>query len=106
MYVVNFVLKKSPVQIGFTFKAFKMANELCKRGCEAMGKVGEFVAEDDFGCIGKIDMTDVACVLINDIDKETHRMIQMETQRQKEIQAAQRIVKPAGSPIVMPAANA
>lgn len=115
MYVVNFLFKNSAVQIGFTFKAFKAADDLLKKATVLMVRQAEgqlppeeqvFLPTDDYDCRAAIDMSCVSGIAINDVDKETKRGAQYEVVRQKEYQTALRTEQqnPANK-IVMPATN-
>ncbi|MDE2020174.1 MAG: hypothetical protein KGJ13_07565 [Patescibacteria group bacterium] len=103
MYVVNFLFRNSNVQCGFTFKGFKNADELLKKGHEYLKKPmpnmmssAVVEVEDDFGCKAMVDMGSVNAVILNDIDAETKRGAQFEVQRQKEFAVAMRTE--AGNP--------
>lgn len=104
-YVVNFVLRQSNVQIGFVFEVFKNADELYRRGVAELNDVcshsttrephsSTIEITDDFDSRANIDMSDVVCVVFNDIEKETKKNVAMRIDGDllysKAVQAAQR----------------
>ena len=113
--MVNVIFKNSPVQLGFTFKGHKAAEDFMKRCGPYFTIEGEkpldhvLCAEDDFGCKATIDMSTVAGVVLNEIDREIGRQIETKIEQDLEYskrmraeqgKPANQIMMPAGSPIV------
>ena len=113
--LVNVIFKNSPIQLGFTFKGYKAAEELLKRCGPFFTVEGEkpldhvFCVEDDFGCKATIDFSTVAGVVLNDMDKEIVRQVDARIEqdivmsrrvREEQAKPANQIMMPQGKPIV------
>lgn len=105
--MVNVIFKNSPVQLGFTFKGYKAAEDLLAG--LAGGGVGWKDIEDDFGCKASVNLTDIASVVLNEIDREIGRQIETKIEQDLEYskrmraeqgKPANQIMMPAGSPII------
>lgn len=105
--LVNIIFKNSPVQLGLTFKGYKRAEEAMK--LVHIGAPEMLSLEDDFGCKALLDLLTVAGVVLNDVDKEIARGVEVRIENDlvlnKRIEAERqkpenRIMMPAGSPIV------
>lgn len=69
MHSVSFLMRNSPVQMSFVFKAYKAANDLFKKA-QAQGGSGVIHIEDDFDSLAFVDMSCVACVSFVEVEKE------------------------------------
>ena len=105
--LVNVIFKNSPVQLGFTFKGYKAADELLNK--LPIGATGERLVEDDFGCKANLDLSTLAAVVLNDVDKEIIRGADMRIEqdlvmgrrvREEQAKPANQIMMPQGKPIV------
>lgn len=110
MYAVNFIFKNNSVSMGFTFKAHKNAHDLVKQAEPLIGTPGGIgkglVIKDDFACIGKVDMAEVAAVVMNDLKEEFDKQgevglmqarAQAKAQQMAKSDHALRIIQPANS---------
>ena len=113
--IVNVIFKNSPVQLGFTFKGYKAAEDLLKKCGPYFQLVTEqpsehiLCVEDDFGCKATIDMSTVCGVVLNDVDKEIIRgtdtrieqdIVMGRRVREEQAKPANQIMMPQGKPIV------
>lgn len=108
---VNILFKNSPVQMGFTFKRQKKAEDLMQsvRLCVSKDVPAMMFLEDDFGCKARIDGREISGVVLNNMDREIARGTLLRIEQDKEMQKAinaerakpeNRILQPAGSPLV------
>lgn len=112
---VNILFKSSTVQLAFTFKGQKAAEDLLKLISGLVGTVvleGQpsiIAIEDDFACKAQIDCREISGVVLNDMDREIARGTMLRLEQEKELQKAinaerakpeNRILQPAGTPLV------
>jgi hypothetical protein len=104
--LVNVIFKNSPSQLGFTFKGYKAAED-CVAALTC--GIGWANIEDDFGCKAAVDLSAIGGVVLNEMDKEIIRQVDMRIEqelvytrrvREEQSKPANQIMMPTGKPIV------
>lgn len=71
MFSVNFIFKNCSSALSFSFKAYKNADQLYKKGQSLAEE--RLLAEDDYGQMASIDMSTVSAISFGDIEKDLDR---------------------------------